>query len=672
MVLMKLIKLWMFEMIEMPTVGILLVGIFFLPVNGNLNEYGRKQDHDSAERYDADGDLLVPIDAQGRPYDFNSSKVESEADRKRKSSPAKYEDERSLCYCNYSPEFCGGFTNFTCIKHLEASCFHFTEEIYDDTLKQVETMHLFGCAPLTRGSGGSYFTCKAHLVAHARPKSIACCQEGNYCNHNLSVPAHVNVSPEGVIVDQYASYMTVTVIVYAALFLIFSGIALLLFWRRNFIGKMFAVVNFTAERLKPSLQKSTNQMMDTGEVEKAPMLYDVSSGSGSGFASLNQRTVAQDLQFLSVVGKGRYGEVKKARYRGDRIVAVKTFYTTEEDSWKNEKEIYQTQMLNHENILQFVAADIGSEDSITRMLLITDFHAYGSLFEYLQRGETLSVSEALHLAYSAVCGLEHLHSALHGTGTPQKPAIAHRDVKSKNIIVKRPYVCCIADFGLALTEDMVKTRTDINIQVGTKRYMAPEVLDKSLNVKNFHHFKMADIYSFALVIWEILRRIQEDNCLSRASESDSGIGSSGSGSGTAKLMPAFIINSDVSRYITNVSSNVVDHQSISDNSMSLKARPPMQPFDGMVDPDPSFEQMRRLVCLEGKRPLLEDAWIRDPCLKEICELINECWSASIDCRHTALRVKRKIKDMILKHNGLGGTQISGSNKQDCSAKALSV
>lgn len=49
--------------------------------------------------------------------------------------------------------------------------------------------------------------------------------------------------------------------------------------------------------------------------------------------------------------------------------------------------------------VEFVAADIGSEDSITRMLLITDFHAYGSLFEYLQRGETLSVSEALHLAY---------------------------------------------------------------------------------------------------------------------------------------------------------------------------------------------------------------------------------------------------------------------------------
>uniref|UniRef100_A0A914RFA6 receptor protein serine/threonine kinase n=1 Tax=Parascaris equorum TaxID=6256 RepID=A0A914RFA6_PAREQ len=110
---------------------------------------------------------------------------------------------------------------------------------------------------------------------------------------------------------------------------------------------------------------------------------------------------------------------------------------------------------------------------------------------------------------SAVCGLEHLHSALRGTGTPQKPAIG---------------VCCVADFGLALRfEDMLKTRTNINIQVGTKRYMAPEVLEKSLNVRNFYHFKMADIYSFSLV---------ENTQSVRVSESDSGIGSSASASGS--------------------------------------------------------------------------------------------------------------------------------------------
>lgn len=50
------------------------------------------------------------------------------------------------------------------------------------------------------------------------------------------------------------------------------------------------------------------------------------------------------------LGKGRYGEVWKARWRGE-FVAVKVFFTTEEASWFRESEIYQTVMLRHENIL---------------------------------------------------------------------------------------------------------------------------------------------------------------------------------------------------------------------------------------------------------------------------------------------------------------------------------
>lgn len=43
--------------------------------------------------------------------------------------PPKYEDDRSLCFCNYDSEYCGAFSNWTCIKHIEAACFHFTEEV---------------------------------------------------------------------------------------------------------------------------------------------------------------------------------------------------------------------------------------------------------------------------------------------------------------------------------------------------------------------------------------------------------------------------------------------------------------------------------------------------------------------------------------------------------------
>jgi serine/threonine protein kinase len=192
--------------------------------------------------------------------------------------------------------------------------------------------------------------------------------------------------------------------------------------------------------------------------------------------TLNQRTIAMDLTMLEAVARGRYGEVQKALYRGS-VVAVKTFYTTEEDSWRNERDIYQTQMLNHENILrktapfccaspmltslatlhsciaEYVAADIASNvDSITQMMLITDYHPLGSLYDYLRRGVELELGEALQIALSIVSGLEHLHTAVRGTGSRKKPEIAHRDIKSKNIIVKRAGVCCIADFGLAIVK----------------------------------------------------------------------------------------------------------------------------------------------------------------------------------------------------------------------------
>ena len=45
-----------------------------------------------------------------------------------------------------------------------------------------------------------------------------------------------------------------------------------------------------------------------------------------------------------------------------------------------------------------------------------------------------------------------------------------------------------------------------NSKVGTKRYLAPEVLDESINPNQFESWKRADIYSLGLVFWELARR----------------------------------------------------------------------------------------------------------------------------------------------------------------------
>lgn len=46
----------------------------------------------------------------------------------------------------------------------------------------------------------------------------------------------------------------------------------------------------------------------------------------------------------------------------------------------------------------------------------------------------------------------------------------------------------------------------LSTRTGTRRYMAPEVLDESLSKNHFHAYVMADIYSYGLVMWEMGRR----------------------------------------------------------------------------------------------------------------------------------------------------------------------
>ncbi|KAM6294538.1 activin receptor type-1B isoform 6-T6 [Aegotheles albertisi] len=87
------------------------------------------------------------------------------------------------------------------------------------------------------------------------------------------------------------------------------------------------------------------------------LVYDLStSGSGSGLPLFVQRTVARTIVLQEIIGKGRFGEVWRGRWRGGDV-AVKIFSSREERSWFREAEIYQTVMLRHENILGFIAAD---------------------------------------------------------------------------------------------------------------------------------------------------------------------------------------------------------------------------------------------------------------------------------------------------------------------------
>lgn len=100
----------------------------------------------------------------------------------------------------------------------------------------------------------------------------------------------------------------------------------------------------------------------------------------------------------------------------------------------------------------------------------------------------------------------HLHEEVPAkNGMKAKPSIAHRDFKSKNVLLKSNLTVCIADFGLALVFEPGKSCGDTHGQVGTRRYMAPEVLEGAINFTP-DAFLRIDMYACGLVLWELVSR----------------------------------------------------------------------------------------------------------------------------------------------------------------------
>uniref|UniRef100_A0A8B9JSL8 receptor protein serine/threonine kinase n=1 Tax=Astyanax mexicanus TaxID=7994 RepID=A0A8B9JSL8_ASTMX len=144
------------------------------------------------------------------------------------------------------------------------------------------------------------------------------------------------------------------------------------------------------------------------------LIFDMStSGSGSGLPLLVQRTIARTIVLQESIGKGRFGEVWRGKWRGEDV-AVKIFSSRDERSWFREAEMYQTIMLRHENILGFIAADNKDNGSWTQLWLVSEYHEHGSLFDYLNR-YTVSVDGMIVLALSIASGLAHLHMEIIGT-----------------------------------------------------------------------------------------------------------------------------------------------------------------------------------------------------------------------------------------------------------------
>ncbi|XP_078118876.1 TGF-beta receptor type-2 [Sander vitreus] len=288
-----------------------------------------------------------------------------------------------------------------------------------------------------------------------------------------------------------------------------------------------------------------------------------------------------------LVGKGRFAEVWRAcllqgvtgGVNSYETVAVKVFPAVEYASWRNECSIYSDAKLEHDNVVRFLAAEERGPRGhpLRKYWLVLAYHSLGNLQDFLTEN-ILSWEELVAMAGSIARGVAHLHSDTTPSGIPKVP-VAHRDLKSSNIVVKSRTECALCDFGLALRLELSLTVDDYanSGQVGTARYMAPEVLESRVNLEDLEAFKQMDVYSMALVHWEMASRCHA-------------IG-------------------EVKNYEPAFGSKVCEQ--------------------------PCVDSMRDLVLRDRGRPDIPSAWTQHQGMSVFCSTVTECWDHDPEARLTA-------------------------------------
>lgn len=211
-----------------------------------------------------------------------------------------------------------------------------------------------------------------------------------------------------------------------------------------------------------------------------------------------------ELRLLSVLGSGAYANVYKADWSrsfaagtSSIIVAVKQLHTDLGEVYRNRERL--TMLTDHPNLVKCMDSTLEPP-----YLIVTEFLAGGSLFDLLYNCPDceLSLWQQVKILLDIASGMRYLHE--------QKPCILHRDLKSSNILLSKPLrsssqepFAKVADFGLS-RETANGPGGAMTVQVGTWRWMAPEVFEPEETDAQYN--SKADIYSFGILMYEVLER----------------------------------------------------------------------------------------------------------------------------------------------------------------------
>ncbi|KAH0450954.1 hypothetical protein IEQ34_021646 [Dendrobium chrysotoxum] len=241
-----------------------------------------------------------------------------------------------------------------------------------------------------------------------------------------------------------------------------------------------------------SLCRIPERRLSLGEYRKAPSWSKYLESFGGEIKGGREDEWSADMSQLLIGNKfaaGRHSRVYHGIYK-QREVAVKLISQPEEDKTlaaaleqQFNLEVALLFRLRHPNIITFVAAC----KKPPVFCIITEYMAGGSLRKFLhkQTPYSLPLKLVLKLALEIARGMDYLHSQ----------GILHRDLKSENILLGQDLSVMVADFGISCQESQCGSGKGFT---STYRWMAPEM------IKEKHHTRKVDVYSFGIVLWELM------------------------------------------------------------------------------------------------------------------------------------------------------------------------
>jgi serine/threonine-protein kinase TNNI3K len=191
-----------------------------------------------------------------------------------------------------------------------------------------------------------------------------------------------------------------------------------------------------------------------------------------------------------LISTGAFGEVYKGKFH-DQEVAIKTLLPSRRKDI-DEIRAFQTEIklmaaLEHPRIVKFVGV---AWESLADLCVVTEYMPGGDLtslledFERSGRPHGFDLDKAriaLHVAHA----LMYLHSL--------QPAVIHRDLKSKNVLLDNEWNAKLTDFGVS-RERADETMTS---GIGSSLWMAPEM------TLGERYDEKADMFSFGVLLSEL-------------------------------------------------------------------------------------------------------------------------------------------------------------------------